>query len=72
MVLIGESEGNTPKPLIVAVSKSLKTLHAGKITKEICGILDGKGGGRPDFAQGSVGNLDKLNAAKDKFYELLE
>lgn len=72
MVLIGENQEGQPKPLIVAVSKSLKKIHAGKITKELCSILDGKGGGRPDFAQGSVSNLDKLNAAKDRFYELLE
>ncbi len=72
MVLIGESEPGQPKPIIVAVSKSLKKLHAGKITKELCAIMDGKGGGRPDFAQGSVTNLDKLNSAKDKFYEILE
>ncbi len=72
MVLIGESEQGQPKPIIVAVSKSLKKLHAGKITKELCAIMEGKGGGRPDFAQGSVTNLDKLNSAKDKFYEILE
>lgn len=71
IVLIGESEDGKPRPMIVAVSKTLKKIHAGKITKELCTILDGKGGGRPDFAQGSVGNLDKLNSAKDKFYELL-
>lgn len=72
LALIGESDGEKPRPLIVAVSKSLKKIHAGKITKELCGLLEGKGGGRPDFAQGSVCNLDKLNSAKDKFYELLE
>ncbi len=72
MVLIGESEDDKPRPMIVAVSKDLKKLHAGKITKELCSVMDGKGGGRPDFAQGSIGNIDKLNAAKDRFNELLE
>jgi alanyl-tRNA synthetase len=72
LVLIGEGENGKPKPMIVAISKRLKSLHAGKITQELCSIMDGKGGGRPDFAQGSVSNLDKLNQAKDKFYELLE
>ena len=69
LVLIGEGD---PKPMIVAVSKNLKAIHAGKITKELCSILDGKGGGRPDFAQGSVSQLDQLNVAKDKFYELIQ
>ncbi|MCJ8276098.1 MAG: hypothetical protein HRT44_10110, partial [Bdellovibrionales bacterium] len=72
LVLIGENDEGGPKPLIVAVSKKLKEIHAGKITKELCGMLDGKGGGRPDFAQGSVNNLDQLNAAKEKFYELIQ
>lgn len=71
LALIGESEGNTPKPMIVAFSKNLKKFHAGKITQELCVLLEGKGGGRPDFAQGSVSNLDKLNQAKKRFYELL-
>ncbi len=72
VALIGESEGSQPKPLIVAISKNLKGLNAGLIVKEICQILGGKGGGRPDFAQGSVDHLDKLNVATDKFYEMLK
>ena len=72
LVLIGESEGGGPKPMVVALSSGLKNLHAGEMIKELCAIMDGRGGGRPDFAQGSVQNLDKLNLAKDRFYELLE
>ena len=72
VTLIGEAEGGKPKPVIVAISKKLKSLHAGKIMKELCGLLDGKGGGRPDYAQGSVSDLTQLDAAKDKFYELLD
>ncbi len=71
VALIGESDEGQPKPLIVAMSKNIKGLNAGNIVKEICQILGGKGGGRPDFAQGSVENLDKLNVATEKFYQLL-
>lgn len=71
VALIGESENNQPKPLIVAVSKNLKGLHAGQIVKELCDVMGGKGGGRPDFAQGSVANLDRLNQATEKFYASL-
>ena len=70
VLLIGE--GDKQKPMIVAVGKSLKDVHAGKITKEICALLDGKGGGRPDFSQGSIGSLDNLKQAKDKFHELIQ
>jgi alanyl-tRNA synthetase len=71
-VLIGESEDNSQIPLVVIVSKSLKKIHAGNLTKELCQIMGGKGGGRPDFAQGSVNSLDKLNLAKEKFNEFLK
>ncbi|MCB0378572.1 MAG: alanine--tRNA ligase [Bdellovibrionales bacterium] len=70
VVLIGEGEAQ--KPLIVAASKSLKGVHAGKITQELCTLLGGKGGGRPDFAQGSAATLDNIAQAKDKFYELIQ
>ena len=70
LVIIGESAPDQTKPIIVAVGKDLKGFHAGQTLKNLCEILDAKGGGRPDFAQGSVGSLDKLNVAKAHFYEL--
>ena len=70
-VLIGESETSS-KPMIIGVSKNLKEVHAGNLTKELCSILDGKGGGRPDFSQGSIVNLDRLPEAKEKLSELIQ
>jgi len=63
-ILIGDSESES-KPLVVGVSKSLSGIHAGQLTKEICSIMDGKGGGRPDFSQGSVKKMDLFEKAKD-------
>ena len=46
-------------------------VNAGNIVKEIAAATDGKGGGRPQFAQGAVKNLDKvdavLNSIENKF-----
>ncbi|MFA5811858.1 MAG: alanine--tRNA ligase [bacterium] len=57
--------------LIAAVSKSLTPkVHAGKIVGKVSELVGGKGGGRPDFAQGggpdAVG-LEKALAAVEEF-----
>jgi alanyl-tRNA synthetase len=51
-------------PIIVTVSKNLtKALSAGKILSEIAQEMKGKGGGRPDFAQGAGEDLTRVEAA---------
>lgn len=63
-VVIGQGEGL--HPVIISVSKDLTgEFQAGTILKEFSQILGGKGGGRPDFAQGSVPDRTKLTEAID-------
>lgn len=70
IVLVGEGAGNYP--LIVSVSKDLKgKAHAGNILKEVAGSLGGKGGGRPDFAQGGAKDISKLDEAKTVAFDML-
>ncbi len=51
--------------VMASVPKDLigRGLKAGDWIREVTGIMGGKGGGRPDNAQGSGSDLSKLNAA---------
>ncbi len=70
VVLVGQGEQS--HPLIVTVSKSLNPdLSAGKILGEIAQVLGGKGGGRPDFAQGAAPDRSRIEAAQAKLHSLL-
>jgi len=52
--------------LIVSVSKDLMTkFHAGNLMRELAVKLDGKGGGRPDMAQGGGSNIKELDGTLD-------
>lgn len=65
VVLVGR--GADKHPIVVTVSKELtKAVSAGKLLSEIAGELKGKGGGRPDFAQGAGEDLSGLEGAFKK------
>lgn len=50
--------------LIAGVTKDLTgTYHAGKLIKEVAGICDGGGGGRPDMAQAGGKDPNRLSEA---------
>ncbi|MBK3333300.1 alanine--tRNA ligase [Persephonella atlantica] len=58
--------------LIVAVSKELTDrIKAGEIIKDVAQILGGKGGGRPDMAQGGGTKVEKLEEAFRRFTEIV-
>ena len=84
----GFSGGNTDRPalqrllddvragkvgIIVRVSDDLtKKVRAGDIIREIAPIVGGKGGGKPDMAEGGGTEPDKLAEAIDASYGVIE
>ncbi len=58
--------------LVAIVSPDLqKRLHAGKIIKEVAGLVGGSGGGRPDFAQAGGKNVERLDEALQAVYNIV-
>jgi alanyl-tRNA synthetase len=70
IVLAGEKEGNVA--LVALVPKSLTSkVQASKIIQTIAPIVGGKGGGRPESAQGGGTDASKIDDALAKARELL-
>ncbi len=62
VVVIGK--GESTHPIIVTVSSNLtQKIKAGDVLKNITQVMGGKGGGRPDFAQGAGADFSKAKAA---------
>lgn len=59
--------------LICLVTHDLKgSFHAGEIIRQASAMLGGKGGGRPDMAQGGGDRPEKLNEALETLHGLIE
>jgi alanyl-tRNA synthetase len=59
--------------LIVRVSDDLTSkVKAGNVIKEIVPIVGGKGGGRPDMAEGGGPETSKLDEAIEAAYKVIE
>ncbi|MDE0841655.1 MAG: alanine--tRNA ligase [Porticoccaceae bacterium] len=56
--------------VVVGITRNLTdTINAGELFKFIASQTDGKGGGRPDMAQGSVADVEALPAALESVYD---
>lgn len=71
-IIVLGSKNEDKVMLICAVTKDLtKQYNAGKIIKEMSEIVGGKGGGRPDMAQGGGNNPQKLGQALESIREII-
>ncbi len=71
-VIVVVGRGEKSHPILVSVTKDLTAkFKAGQILKNFASELGGKGGGRPDFAQGAAPSLNNLKTAVEKIESLL-
>lgn len=56
--------GKTEKgfPILISKTKNLNDFKAGDLLKDLTKALGGKGGGKPDFAQGTVDSVENLSS----------
>ena len=70
VVVIGQGDGS--HPVIVSVSKDISAEYsAGNLLKEVAAVMGGKGGGRPDFAQGAAPDRTKIGDAFKKVQQMV-
>jgi alanyl-tRNA synthetase len=71
IVLASVTEGQAS--LVAVVTKDLiPRFHAGNILKEVAALSGGRGGGKPEMAQGGTKELEKLDTALESVYDLVK
>ncbi|PMP77215.1 MAG: alanine--tRNA ligase [Sulfurihydrogenibium sp.] len=71
VLLVSKDKEKAKVNLVVMVSKELTDrFKAGDIVKKLAPIIDGSGGGKPDFAQGGGTNLQKVSQLLEEFKKL--
>jgi alanyl-tRNA synthetase len=72
-VVVIASAKDDQAAILAMVTKDLtKQYNAGDILKKVSALCNGRGGGKPDMAQGGTKDLDKLDAALEAVYEIVK
>jgi len=72
-VAILVAEINSKVSILTIVTKDLtKTIQAGNIVSEVASIVGGRGGGRPDMAMAGGKDVEKIDEAVEKAFQIVE
>jgi alanyl-tRNA synthetase len=72
-VILLASTLNGQASILAMVTKDLtKDYNAGEILKNIAAIAGGRGGGKPEMAQGGTKEIEKLDKALEAVYDLIK
>ncbi|MGH9942534.1 MAG: alanine--tRNA ligase [Pyrinomonadaceae bacterium] len=72
VVILGR-RGEGKASLIVRTSEDLRgRVPAGQVVRELTQIIGGRGGGRPDMAEGGGAHVEKLPEALEASYQIVE
>ncbi|MBM4139897.1 MAG: alanine--tRNA ligase [Nitrospira sp.] len=72
-VIVVSSVIDSQASIVCMVTKDLKgRYHAGEIVTSISIIAGGKGGGKPEMAQGGTRNIEKLDEALESVYDIIK
>jgi alanyl-tRNA synthetase len=72
-VVVLASVQDSTVSIVTAVTKDLTAkVHAGKLAASLAQAVGGKGGGRPDMAEGGGKDPSALAAALDRLYTEIE
>jgi alanyl-tRNA synthetase len=73
VVVLASADGASKVSLVVAVTSSLtKRVHAGDLLKAVAPLVQGSGGGRPEFAQGGGKDPSKIPDVLKRTEELVQ
>jgi len=63
VIVLGMESGGKATLLAAVTDDLVNRVHAGKLIKELAGIVGGRGGGRPNLAQAGGPDPSKIDAA---------
>jgi alanyl-tRNA synthetase len=72
-IIIVSSVNNSQAAIVCMVTKDLTNKYnAGEIVKNISRIAGGRGGGKPEMAQGGTREIEKLDSALESIYDIIK